>query len=106
MNDNKATLIGFIGAFTAIVLVAWSIAWYYDNKPEQQRPLLGKCLYCKERAATLHFGDMLSFTHGGGLNCCALCAAEKQLAFAREQAALVPEREAEVARLRSELREA
>lgn len=54
------------------------------------------CRFCRLRAATLHFGDMLSFTHGGGLNCCDLCAAEKQLEHAREQAALIPEREAAV----------
>lgn len=61
------------------------------------------CRFCKERPATLHFGDMLSFTHGGGLNCCELCGAEKQLAHAKEQAALIPEREAKVEQLRSVL---
>lgn len=64
-------------------------------------PLEGMCLYCKERPAELHFGDMLSFTHGGIENCCRLCAAEMQLAHAREQAALIPEREAEVELLRA-----
>lgn len=59
----------------------------------------GMCLYCKERPAELHFGDMLSFTHGGMENCCRLCCAEMQLAHARERAALIPELEAEVRRL-------
>ncbi|MCR4339120.1 MAG: hypothetical protein NUW01_04440 [Gemmatimonadaceae bacterium] len=62
-------------------------------------PLKGLCLFCKTAPATLHFGDMLSVTHGGGLNCCELCCAEKQLAHARERAALIPSLEARVAAL-------
>ena len=60
---------------------------------------MSACSYCHERRATLHFGDMLSFTHGGGLNCCALCCAEMQLKHARERAALIPELEAKVVAL-------
>lgn len=66
-------------------------------------PLNGLCVRCQKRAATLHFGDALSFTHGGEKNCCALCAAEEQLAHARKMAALIPEREAEVTRLTAAL---
>lgn len=65
-------------------------------------PLKGKCLFCKERPATLHFGDLLSLTHGGQLNCCELCCAEKQLEFAEERAAAIPVLAAKVVRLREE----
>lgn len=61
----------------------------------------GKCLFCKKREATLHFGDMLSFTHGGGWNCCELCSTEMQLAHARERAAVIPELEAKVSEIRA-----
>ncbi len=61
------------------------------------------CGWCNIRPATLHFGDMLSFTHGGVENCCELCAAEMQLDHAKERAAVIPELEAKVARLRKEL---
>lgn len=57
------------------------------------------CGFCKTRPATLHFGDMLSFTHGGGLNCCEICSTEKQLAHARERAAAIPALEQKLARL-------
>lgn len=60
-----------------------------------------KCQFCEERAASLHFGDMLSFTHGGGLNCCDLCCAEMQLEHAQERATLIPELQATVDRLRA-----
>jgi len=73
--------------------------------PDETCSLEGKCLWCKKRPATLHFGDMLSFTHGGTENCCALCAAKQQLDHARERAALIPELEAEVERLTKELGE-
>lgn len=63
-------------------------------------PLEGLCLFCKTAPATLHFGDMLSFTHGGGMNCCELCCVEKQLAHAQERAALIPELEARLAEAR------
>lgn len=63
----------------------------------------GLCRWCKERPATLHFGDLLSYTHGAIENCCELCCAEMQLQHAREQAALIPEREAVVERLMAEL---
>lgn len=61
------------------------------------------CKFCHERPATMHFGDMLSFTHGGGLNCCELCCAEQQLEHARERAALIPELEDRVRALRADL---
>jgi hypothetical protein len=64
-------------------------------------PPEGICRYCKTRAATLHFGNALSFTHGGSLNCCALCAAEKQLEHAKERAAAIPELERRIAELRA-----
>jgi hypothetical protein len=59
-------------------------------------PNAGKCFFCKKRPATLHFGDALSFTHGGGLNCCELCCAIKQRDHARERAAALPELEERV----------
>lgn len=65
-------------------------------------PLNGLCLYCKERKATLHFGDMLSFTHGGAENCCELCCARMQLEHAQERAAAIPELSAKVAQLKQE----
>jgi protein-arginine kinase activator protein McsA len=49
------------------------------------------CRWCKSRQATLHFGDMLSFSHGGGKNCCELCATRMQLDHAEERAAELPE---------------
>lgn len=66
-------------------------------------PLAGKCHWCKKRPAELHFGDMLSFTHGGYDNCCRLCAAEMQLAHAVERAAEIPKLEAEIAEIKKEL---
>jgi len=79
-------------------------AWVYcPNCGEEhiygECPLYGTCLFCKQRPATLHFGDSLSFTHGGFLNCCELCCAIKQRDHAREQAALLPEREQRVREL-------
>lgn len=68
---------------------------------EEQCPFFGVCLFCKTRPATLHFGDALSFTHGGSINCCELCCAEKQLEHARERAAVIPELERRVADLRA-----
>lgn len=65
-------------------------------------PLQDTCRFCKTRPATLHFGDMLSFTHGGDESCCTLCAAEMQLTHAQERAALIPELEKKVAQLRAE----
>ena len=67
--------------------------------PSADRPLVGTCLYCKKRPATLHFGDMLSFTHGGIDNCCEICCAEMQLNHAKERAVAIPELEAKVAAL-------
>lgn len=62
------------------------------------------CGWCNLRRATLYFGDTLALSHGGYVeNCCALCAAEMQLAYAQERAAAIPELEAEVERLRKEL---
>lgn len=57
-------------------------------------PLEGTCLYCKTRPAILHFGDMLSFTHGGMLNCCELCCARMQLEHAELMTAELPQRRA------------
>jgi hypothetical protein len=84
---------------TAPVEVFWCPACQVDH-PLGECPLEGVCLYCKTRPATLHFGDALSFTHGGVENCCAICAAEMQLQHARERAAAIPELEAKVAELR------
>lgn len=84
-----------------------NIIWCPDCKDEHlflECPLKGLCLSCKERPATISFGDALSFTHGGGtLNRCALCAAEEQLAYARERAEAIPELEAKVKEARAAL---
>jgi hypothetical protein len=62
-------------------------------------PYKGVCLFCKERKATMHFGDMLSLTHGGKENCCDLCCARMQLEHAQERAASIPELAAKLAEL-------
>lgn len=69
--------------------------------PRGECPLKGMCVFCKAVPATLHLGDLLSFTHGGVLNCCELCAAEKQLEHARERASKIPELEDRVVELRA-----
>lgn len=65
-------------------------------------PLNGKCLYCKVAPATLHFGDLLSLTHGGQLNCCKLCSVRMQLEHAKECAEAIPKLEAQVKELEAE----
>lgn len=62
------------------------------------------CLYCNKRPATLHFGDMLSFTHGGVQNCCEVCSVVMQLEHAEERAAAIPELKARLVALDEESR--
>lgn len=72
---------------------------------DQRLPRLfsnGLCQFCKERPATLHFGDMLTFTHGGEDNCCQLCCAKMQLAHAVERAKEIPELTKRVEELEAE----
>lgn len=62
-----------------------------NSHPLDECPLRGICKFCKKRTAILHFGDMLSFTHGGELNCCEICSVKQQLAHAVERAKAIPE---------------
>ena len=56
----------------------------------------GLCKWCKTRPATLKFGDMLYFTHGGQENCCEICSTRMQLEHAKERAKVVEELEAKL----------
>lgn len=51
------------------------------------------CTKCKERPATIIWGDALATTHGWNEYRCDICALKEQLDHARERAAAIPELE-------------
>lgn len=73
-----------------------------NSHPLGKCPLLGICKFCKKRTAILHFGDMLSITHGGEMNCCQICAVQQQLDHAIERADAIPDLVDQLDRLMAE----
>ena len=61
-----------------------------------------RCASCGKREGTIRWGDMLALTHGWVQMWCEHCAVTKQLEYARERAAAIPELEARLSALDEE----